>query len=288
MKLSAVLIVKNEEKMLGQCLESISGIDEIIVVDTGSSDDTIKIAMEHGAEIFEDYKWNDNFAEARNHANKKATGDWILSIDADEILEVNGIANIRQAIDNALGRSLDVLMHSGKNSFFFPRLFKNDSDIFWKGAVHNYLSIAEKVKTDIHIEYRYSPEHAKDPDRALRILKKEVNKNPNATREIFYLGRELLYRKQWPSAIYWLLRYLEHDTWGPERGHAYVLLCKCYINTLEYQKARVAASQALLLNSNHKEAIKLLAELSGPGNKKRWNQFAETATNEDVLFKSSA
>src|SRR4051794_40673333 len=83
-KLSLCMIVKNESKHLANCLESVEGVvDEIIIVDTGSTDDTVEIAKSYGAKVYH-YEWNDNFSDARNESIKYATGDWILVLDADE------------------------------------------------------------------------------------------------------------------------------------------------------------------------------------------------------------
>jgi len=285
-KISAVIIAKNEEQILEKCLKSIQGIDEIVILDTGSTDRTIPIACQYTSKVFADeYKWNDNFAEARNYAKTKATGDWILSIDADEILERGGVKKIRKAIERAMGESIDVIMCGKDTAFYFPRLFKNKPHIFWKGAAHNYLNIAEQNQSNIHIHYSTSPAHQKDPDRTFRILKKEVCKNPELTRETFYLAREYIYRKSWPTAIYWLERYLSKDTWPPEKAEAYLLLAKARFMMRQPKQAKDACLQAIKINANNKQALKLMAELSGPGNKKRWLELAKTATNEGVLFK---
>jgi glycosyltransferase involved in cell wall biosynthesis/Flp pilus assembly protein TadD len=82
--LSVCLIVRNEERHLARCLASVRGLaDEIVVVDTGSTDATVAIAREHGARVYE-YAWQDDFSRARNFSIDQATGDWILSLDADE------------------------------------------------------------------------------------------------------------------------------------------------------------------------------------------------------------
>ena len=285
-KISVVMIVKNEEEVLERCLKSVKGFDEIIVVDTGSTDKTTAIACKYADKVFVDeYEWNDNFAEARNFAKEKATGTWILSIDADEELEQGGVIKIRKAITRAKGNSIDVIMQAKNSNFFFPRIFKNKPEIFWKGAVHNYINIAEENRSDIHIRYYDSPNHKKDPDRSLRILKKEVCGNPEKTREMFYLGREYVYKKSWPTAIYWLERYIEKNTWLPEKAQAYLLLSRARFNMREVDKAKDACLQAIKINTNNKDALKYMARLSGPGNKKRWLEFEKTASNEGVLFK---
>jgi len=84
--LTVCLIVKNEESCLERCLESVKDIGQIVIVDTGSTDSTIDIARKYTDKVFTDYTWNDNFAEARNHAISKCETDWIFTIDADEHL----------------------------------------------------------------------------------------------------------------------------------------------------------------------------------------------------------
>src|SRR5690606_23268197 len=85
--ISLCMIVKNEEKVLRRCLESVDGlVDEIIIVDTGSTDKTKEIASKFTTQIF-DYKWINNFADARNYAQSKAKGKWILFLDGDEYVD---------------------------------------------------------------------------------------------------------------------------------------------------------------------------------------------------------
>ena len=100
MKLSAALIVKNEKACLEKCLKSLKGFDEIVVLDTGSTDNTYIIARNLADRVYSDYKWNDNFAEARNHVLGKVTGDWVLSIDADEEYEEERLVAINTTNHN--------------------------------------------------------------------------------------------------------------------------------------------------------------------------------------------
>src|SRR5262249_6783386 len=82
--LSAALIVKNEERFLAGCLQSLAGlVDEVVVVDTGSTDSTVEIARAHRARVF-DFAWNGRFDGARNAGLERCTGEWILYVDADE------------------------------------------------------------------------------------------------------------------------------------------------------------------------------------------------------------
>jgi glycosyltransferase involved in cell wall biosynthesis len=91
--ISAVLIVKNESQMLERALSSVSEFDEIVVCDTGSADNTVDIAESFGAKVVH-FDWCDDFSAARNFAKSVAKHEWILSIDADEFLEPNGIKKL--------------------------------------------------------------------------------------------------------------------------------------------------------------------------------------------------
>ena len=95
-RLSICLITKNEEAHLARCLESVRGLhDDLVVVDTGSSDRTVDIARAFGARLFE-FAWQDDFSRARNFCIEQAAGDWILSLDADESIALRDHAVIRE------------------------------------------------------------------------------------------------------------------------------------------------------------------------------------------------
>lgn len=96
--LSLCMIVKNEANRLPRCLESVRSIvNEAIVLDTGSTDETVSIARSFGAQV-QHFTWNHDFAAARNQCLKYAQGDWVLVLDADEVLMPSAIATIQQAI----------------------------------------------------------------------------------------------------------------------------------------------------------------------------------------------
>lgn len=106
--LSVVMIVKNEEGCLAQCLQSVHAIaDEIVIADTGSTDATVAIAKKYGARFFS-IPWKNDFATARNHTLQAAIGDWLLHLDADEILDPQGAKRVRELID-ADGQGADAI-----------------------------------------------------------------------------------------------------------------------------------------------------------------------------------
>ncbi len=145
-KFSLCMIVKNESKNIARCLESVEGVvDEIIVVDTGSADDTVEIAKRYGAKVFF-YEWGHDFALARNEAIKHATGDWILILDADEELSPESREKIRAFLVKMDGDTTYQLRIKNMNTYgnvmyqnYMTRMFKNTHTTMFVGRVHETL-----------------------------------------------------------------------------------------------------------------------------------------------------
>ncbi len=140
--LSLCMIVKNEEKYLGQCLESIKDlVDEMIIVDTGSTDSTVQIAESYGAQIHH-HPWQGSFSEARNFGLQYATCDWILQLDADEELEKKDFPLLKRLIksDQLHAIFLAILndTKTGWSKHYFQRLFRRGKAQY-EGIVHNQL-----------------------------------------------------------------------------------------------------------------------------------------------------
>lgn len=138
MLLSACLIVRNEEKFLDRCLGSLGGlVDEMVVVDTGSSDRTREIAAAHGARL-DDFPWRDDFAAARNHALDLARGEWVLYIDADEHVRPASADRLRTQLSDPSYVAYHVLLHPrpGFTPYWEMRLFRNDPLIRFRGIIH--------------------------------------------------------------------------------------------------------------------------------------------------------
>ncbi len=138
MMLSAALIAKNEERFLGGCLESLRGVaDDVVVVDTGSDDNTREIAREHGARLF-DFPWTGDFAAARNHALEQSQGDWILYIDADERVRPPAPDHLPAIFADTSMVAYFVHFHSavGLTAYREVRLFRNHPRIRFEGNMH--------------------------------------------------------------------------------------------------------------------------------------------------------
>lgn len=285
MRISAVLIGKNEEELLAKCLESVKGLDEIVFCDTGSTDSTVEIAKKYTDKVCF-FQWNDKFCDARNEAKKHATGDWILSIDCDEVLYE--VSDVREAVALAEAKGIKAVdtfqsSNGGTQRFYFPRLFKNVPECFWEGSIHNTLSIIGERIGNVRINVGYSPAHKKDPDRAFRILKNSVAET-GSPRSLYYLGREYWYRGDYKNAVIVLTKYVLISRFLAEKADAFLTMARSFWAMQKPDEARSACAEALVINARFKEAILFMAQMSWPHNAEQWNKMAESANNEDVLF----
>jgi glycosyltransferase involved in cell wall biosynthesis len=138
MLLSAALIARDEEQFLGTCLRSLHGlVDEIVVVDTGSTDRTPDIAAAQGARVCT-HPWTGDFGAARNRALDLARGEWILYIDADERVRAGTADGVRERLaePGALGHRVMLHPRPGHSGYWELRLFRNEPDIRFRGIIH--------------------------------------------------------------------------------------------------------------------------------------------------------
>jgi glycosyltransferase involved in cell wall biosynthesis len=142
--LSASLIVRDESRVLGDCLASIRDVvDEIVVVDTGSVDDSVEIARRHGARVIR-HEWRDDFADARNVGLDAARGEWILYIDADERLSRTDRATVEGLLDGAPEVAFRLLLAPDLVStpYLEYRLWRHDPRIRFRGRIHEKVTPA--------------------------------------------------------------------------------------------------------------------------------------------------
>ena len=285
--IGVAVIAKNEEALIGRCLASVVGADQCVVVDTGSIDRTIEIAKQYTDEVYTDFIWCDDFSAAQNHAKSKMKTDWILSLDCDEF--VHDFSEVRKAIE--LGKDMircGMIAEGGSRlEFGFGRLFRNYPEIFWLQPIHKHLNVpgeGEEVG-NVKITFGYSPAHQNDPDRALRILEKTVaDEGDAAGRNLYYLGREYWYKRKYKECTATLGRYVQISTWPAEKAEAFLVMSQCYSARGLDEDARDACLQCLKINSNFKEAIQWMADISTPENSLQWKRMARTANNRDILW----
>ncbi|MGO9314309.1 MAG: glycosyltransferase [Syntrophobacteraceae bacterium] len=204
--ISLCMIVKNEEKNLPRCLESVCGlVDEMVVLDTGSEDNTVSIARSCGAKVFS-FPWTGDFAEARNESLRHAAGNWIIFLDADERLNTFGARDcLRKAasIPGADAFAVPIINAGpvGKVASTVGRavrLFRNLPDIRFSGRVHETVdrflieSGSKVYHADFEIEhfgYALEPDTVRGKyERNLDLLKKELAEDPGNGHARYHLG----------------------------------------------------------------------------------------------------
>jgi len=165
------MIVKNEEKVLARCLDSLDGLmDEIVIVDTGSTDRTKEIASRYTDKIY-DFEWIDDFAAARNFAFSKATQEYIYSADADEIL-TDGNRERFAALKECLMPEIEIVQMKYGNQLEFgtvynfdeeyrPKLFRRLRNFIWEEPVHEAVRLKPVIfDSDIVITHKPHENHA--------------------------------------------------------------------------------------------------------------------------------
>lgn len=299
MKIGAVIIGQHEEALIGRMLESVKGLDGIYFTYTGDTekpDGTLEIVKKFTQNISY-FRWCDDFSAARNAAKRAVPPDvdWLLSIDCDEILQ--DVAAVREAValaEQRQAKSVDcrlITENQDGHWFWFPRLYKNVPDVQWESPIHNVLNVPSEKVGNVRITVGYSPAHNTDPDRAFRILKKDVETRFHP-RSMYYLGREYWYRKDFENTVITLGKYVQVSGFLAEKADAFLIMARSYWAMGMPDDARDACVQALICNANFKEAILFMAILAGKGSKnprweenaRQWEQMAKTATNDDVLF----
>ncbi|MCH4199083.1 glycosyltransferase family 2 protein, partial [Clostridium tyrobutyricum] len=201
MKLSICMMVKNEEKNLHRCLESLKPIleqidSELVIVDTGSSDNTVEIARQYTDKVYF-HKWNNDFSSMRNITIGYAKGEWILIIDADEkiedtseiILFLNSIyANKYKSVDVNI-KNITNIEDNRYGIISSPRMFLNDGTFRYEGRIHN-IPIYKKPTVVLNITFLHYGYIETDTKlmkkkflRTSSILIEEIKKDP---KNIYY------------------------------------------------------------------------------------------------------
>lgn len=235
--ISLCMIVKNEEEMLGRPLKSASSfVDEIIIVDTGSTDKTKEIAKEFNAKIY-DFKWINDFSAARNFAFSKATKDYVFWLDADDYIDEENVSKINE-LKSYLPKDVDSFTmnyslsrdDNGNTTFSLRRnrLVKRKNNFKWIGRIHEYLAVyGKQLNTDITINHGKIKAHT---DRNLKIFR-EMQKNNEefSTRDLFYFANELYYNGLYNEAIIKYEEFLDlKEGWIEDRKTATMNLINCY------------------------------------------------------------
>ncbi|MGR3311299.1 MAG: tetratricopeptide repeat protein [Candidatus Brocadiales bacterium] len=265
-KISLCMIVRNEARWLPECLNSVKGlVDEMIVVDTGSTDETVKIAEGYGARVLHK-SWDDNFSESRNYALKHATGDWILHLDADEKLVKEDTLLVKRIIKNKEINGVYCLFYNtqkdtlGHSQFYLPRLFRNNIGIYYTGRIHETPVIPGNISfSNIRINhYGYSLDEITMETKRKRnasILLQEIRKNPENASVHFYLAKNYYEQGLYDLSLEEgkeVLRLIPGDVIAkrPE-VETFLMMAYSHYNKGNYQEAEKLCTQAIEIKSNY-------------------------------------
>lgn len=243
--ISLCMIVKNEEDVINRCLTSVKGIaDEIIIVDTGSTDHTTEIVKKYTDKIY-DFPWIDDFSAARNFAFNLATQDYILWLDADDvILETDRelFRVLKKNLDPAID-SVTMHYHLAKDENGQPtaslrrnRLVKRSNHFQWIGAVHEYLEVGGFiVNSDIAITHSAI---SHDSDRNLHIYTERLAKGESfSPRDLYYYANELQDHNKHEEAITFYQKFLAtNQGWIEDNIAACGKIADCFLGLKNPEK----------------------------------------------------
>lgn len=235
--LSLCMIVRDEEEVLDRCLNCVKDLfDEIIIVDTGSTDKTKKIAKNYTDKVY-DFAWCDNFSKARNYSLSLATSDFVMWLDADDVINEENVNKLRELKQN-LTLNIDVVMLKYAISFvdnkptfcfFRERIFNRTKNFKFSDAVHEFVTpFGNIVYEDIVIEHHKIK--ATNEKRNLKIYEKMIKNGETFTpRNLYYFARELYYNKKYFKAISYFKKFLnEKETFLENKIEACLTMSKCY------------------------------------------------------------
>ena len=269
--ISVCLIVKNEEEVLERCLTCVKSFaDEIIVVDTGSTDNSKNIAKKFTNKLY-DYIWQDDFSKARNYAFSFASSDYVMWLDADDIvLEEDAL----KLWDFKLSKhsDIDMLMlkyvtgyeenYTPTFSFYRERVLKRSANFKFEDPVHEVIVPRGKiVYMDINIY------HAKvktgESNRNLNIYQKYIkNGEKLSPRQQFYYARELMYNNLIDEAILNFNKFLNiKEGWIENKIEACLNLAKCYKAKNDFQKAKESLVKTFTMARPRSEVLCELGNL---------------------------
>jgi len=291
MSISLCMIVKDEEKLLEQCLNSVKDIvDEIIIVDTGSKDKTKEIAKKFTKNVL-DFEWKNDFSEARNFSIEKATKDWIMFLDADDVIAKEDHKDIKELVEKAeedMGAFSFIERNYSNNSFlinwmnvgeedkyakefagFCPnivfKLFRNNKGIKFDGKVHETVikSIEEKglkvVSTKIPIHHYKEEKGSQEQKREnyLELVEEKLKKNPEDMQALFEAGQMYLDNNYTGKAI----TSFEKITKTAPNYDVLILLGISYERLGVNKKAENSFNEAIKINPDTESAFIQLSSL---------------------------
>ena len=258
-KICVYAISKNEEKFVERWMKSMSEADEVYVLDTGSTDNTIKKLKKLGAIVKKEKIIPWRFDVARNKSLSLLPEDCDICVctDLDEVF----VSGWREKLENIWNNDITRLAYNYNWSLdennkplvnFYIEKIHARNDYTWTHPVHeilNYVGKNQEIKkwTD-EITLNHYPDNTKSRSSYLPLLELSVKESPNDDRNMHYLGREYMYYGKWNEAIDTLIKHLSlpNATWKDERCASMRFIARCYQNLNRYDEARMWLDKAML------------------------------------------
>ena len=239
MKVVVYALSKNEEKFVKRWVDSMKEADEIIVLDTGSSDKTVELLKKYKVKVYEEKIDPWRFDVARNHSLEKVPVDTDICVctDLDEVFEPGWREILEKSLQGKDFTRVRYLYHWKLKendipcvSFYLDKIHKREGYI-WKHPVHEVLTTNEKEKIiEVPITLKHYPDHKKSRSSYLPLLEMSVKEDPENDRNMHYLGREYMYYQKWDPCIETLHKHLhcKKATWKDERAASMRFLARAY------------------------------------------------------------
>ena len=254
-KIAVYAIAKNEEKFVDRWVESIKDADEIIVLDTGSSDETVNKLKQKNVKVYEKKIEPWRFDVARNESLNLVSKDIDICIclDLDKVIENGWYEKLQKIWNNNITRLLYIYnWHFDKDNnpdvTFYSEKIHSRKGYKWINPVHEILESEKekKVITD-EIVINHYPDETKSRSSYLPLLELAVKESPTDDRNVHYLGREYMYYGKWNEAIDTLINHLnlKTATWKDERSASMRFISRCYKNLKRYDEARLWLDKAI-------------------------------------------
>ena len=268
MTLSVCIIVKDEQEVISRCLNCVCKFaDEIVVVDTGSADDTVSEVKKFTDNVYF-FKWCGDFSAARNYAFEKATSDLVMWLDADDVITDENCGKIASLKDGFADYDMAILQYAAafdgdKPTFVYnrERIFRRSKNYRFSGAVHEAVVPSGRIfYSDAVIYHKKVKEN--EPMRNLRIYQNAIASGAKLDeRQKFYYGRELLFNNMYREAAAVLEEFLKGGGWAVNKSEASLNLFQAYKALGEDERAYDSLLHGFTIAQPCSQACCILGEM---------------------------